>query len=323
MLLSIIVPVYNCNEVLKCCVESLFAQRRKDFEVIFIDDGSTDNSLSLLKELTKGKENVQVLSQNNQGVSATRNRGINCAHGDYISFVDADDYLDCDFCEHLMAIAETGNADLIMSGAKFCNNGVYTNTIAMKDASWRSDDLKGRSFLWLDNTTSIHGKLYRRSVILQNHIEFDTSMSYAEDRDFNIVFLSCAKGVSTSSYIGYNYVEDTEGSLSKQRYQYKMKNDFIYWNKIYNYLKESEIFNDTRVYLVNRLFNFLVDNCVEVARSFSIKEIILIYKEARPFFNKSFLTNNIESIYAPFWQKKLLYVSISFFVIVEVLLARL
>lgn len=93
-MVSIIVPIYNAEKYISRCVESILAQSYHDFELILIDDGSTDFSLGLCKAFVQKDSRVRVIHQINQGVSSARNLGIKHAHGEYIGFVDIDDYID-------------------------------------------------------------------------------------------------------------------------------------------------------------------------------------------------------------------------------------
>ena len=100
--ISIIVPVYNVEKYLPECLESLIHQTLKDIEIICINDGSTDNSLSILKDYAKKDSRIRIINKENWGISAARNSGINTAMGDFLSFIDSDDWIDLDFFENLI-----------------------------------------------------------------------------------------------------------------------------------------------------------------------------------------------------------------------------
>ena len=95
-MISIIVPVYNASYTIEKCIESILNQSYKDFELLLINDGSKDNSYELMKNLTKTDSRVIIINQDNQGVSAARNRGLDEAKGDFVLFIDSDDYVDND-----------------------------------------------------------------------------------------------------------------------------------------------------------------------------------------------------------------------------------
>lgn len=129
-MVSIIVPVYNAQESLETCVKSILMQSYKNYEIILIDDGSTDNSLSICESLKKKSDKITVLSQNNSGVSAARNNGIKKSKGEYLLFIDADDVVEKTMLETLMKKSEN---DIVISGFKVIGSDLIKNdTSALK-----------------------------------------------------------------------------------------------------------------------------------------------------------------------------------------------
>ena len=120
-LISIIIPVYNVESYLNQCLESLKHQTLKDFEVILVNDGSTDNSLSICKEYSSLLPNCQIIEQKNQGVSVARNTGIQNASGNYFYFMDSDDYLENEALELCFEKAESNNLDFVLFDAEILN----------------------------------------------------------------------------------------------------------------------------------------------------------------------------------------------------------
>ena len=110
--ISVIIPVYNVEKYIKECLESVVNQTFTDIEIICINDGSTDNSLSILEEYAKKDSRIKIINQQNSGLSATRNNGIKAAQGEFIGFVDSDDYIDLDFYEKLYDAAIKNNCDI-------------------------------------------------------------------------------------------------------------------------------------------------------------------------------------------------------------------
>lgn len=115
--LSIIVPIYNAQNHLKKCIESIINQTEKDIEIILIDDGSTDDSLKICNEYQRKDFRINVIHQNNSGVSIARNQGIKIAKGEYIGFVDSDDWIDLDMFKRLLEEAKKTDADIVMCDA--------------------------------------------------------------------------------------------------------------------------------------------------------------------------------------------------------------
>ena len=117
-LVSVIVPIYNVGEYLDQCLKSLMNQTLKNIEIICIDDGSSDNSLSIMQNFAHVDKRFKIFSQANSGVSASRNKGIQIATGSYLTFVDGDDWLDLNMCEVMLQLALTNNADSVMCNYK-------------------------------------------------------------------------------------------------------------------------------------------------------------------------------------------------------------
>ena len=113
---SIIVPVYNVEKYLSKCLESLINQTLKDIEIICVNDGSTDNSLSILKEYANKDSRIKIIDKQNEGVSVARNTGIEVATGEYLIFVDSDDYLVENACEKALNTIEHNNSDICIFG---------------------------------------------------------------------------------------------------------------------------------------------------------------------------------------------------------------
>ena len=113
-LISIIVPVYNTEKYIECCLDSIMKQDYPNFEVILVNDGSTDESGIIIQKYKEKYKNISYIKQENKGVGAARNAGIKVAKGDYISFVDSDDLIMEDYCSHLLSII--GDADIVVAG---------------------------------------------------------------------------------------------------------------------------------------------------------------------------------------------------------------
>ena len=115
-LVSVIIPVYNAEKYIAKCINSLIEQTLQNFEVIVVNDGSTDNTPDILKELAKEDSRIIVINQSNQKQGAARNRGLEIAKGKYITFVDADDWLDLDYLERMYQAIIEDKADIAVSG---------------------------------------------------------------------------------------------------------------------------------------------------------------------------------------------------------------
>ncbi len=203
-MVSVIVPVHNCQEFLPRCIRSLQNQSCADCQFIFIDDGSTDSSLSIINGLTQGDNRFIIISQPNSGVAAARNVGLGAATGDYIAFVDADDYVSPSYIESLLTAMESCGADIAM-----CDyDRVYKNHIHPSPLGLKAGTMEGLGDWWLRGVArspELWNKLYRRSVILSSGAVFQTNCG--EDLLFNLsVAVHVHKAVTLDQCL-YHYVQ--------------------------------------------------------------------------------------------------------------------
>ena len=199
---SIIIPVYNSEQYIKRCIESLLCQTYcKDFmEIILINDGSTDHSLSIIREYEGHYPKlIRVIDQKNVGVAATRNYGIDIAQGDYIAFVDNDDYLDPAYIETHILHLDSVEIDLIYSGYDRVDS--LGQVLFQKQASSHEFSKFVIVAPW--------ARLYRRRFLLDEGIRF-LSSPIGEDVYFNLIVYAKAQQVKAIDYIGYHWFYNNE-----------------------------------------------------------------------------------------------------------------
>ena len=138
--ISIIVPIYNREKWLRNCLDSISSQTFKDWECILINDGSTDNSLKIAQEYAANDPRFIVFSQENQGVSAARNLGLDHAQGKWLAFVDSDDEIAPDYLEILYKLGEDNNADLVNASIEFVYDNNQTSSLILKDSIYNTLD---------------------------------------------------------------------------------------------------------------------------------------------------------------------------------------
>ncbi len=216
-LISVIVPVYNGEEYLAKCIESIENQTYENLEVIIINDGSTDATGQVCVSLKKRYPNIHVITMEDEGVSAARNAGLDAAKGAFVTFVDADDRLRSRMLEALFY-------GIMKTGSDICGCSFYmwhtqeewdmflTQKYRMEEAKvyratdyLREETLKGNSRCW--------SKLYRRSVI--GKMRFRKGMSIGEDMLFLIDLLPYVRSVSEISYPGYGYYQNPHGAMNR------------------------------------------------------------------------------------------------------------
>lgn len=257
MKISIIVPVYNGEKYFAECIQSILDQSFTDIEVIVINDGSTDGSLPLIKGSAQNDSRVVVINQKNKGVSAARNAGLSKARGDYIMFVDADDYIARkDALELLIDSAkENSNPDVVC----FRRVGDTRNRKAPSGYSRLNNSIIGRMIV--DETiNTLWDKLYKKSIIKENSIKFPVGIRMAEDLLFNVQYFCEAKTIGFFDEELYYYREDNQESATK-KYMPNKYDDLMYVNR-----KMSEIIDNRSKAIGNALSYIRIKNVLSCVR---------------------------------------------------------
>ena len=213
-LLSIIVPVYNCEQYLKENIESILGQSLEDFEVIYVDDGSSDSSLQLLKSYEKKDKRIRVLEQENMGPSAARNAGLKIAEGSYIGFVDGDDTIDGDYFRLLYEAASGDHMPVAdIEGTEF-----FEGERDIKE-------FPELFYKWLLHP--VWNKLFKGDVLRQENIYFDRQVKMGEDILFVLDYIEKGgiKGFRAAKGAAYHYRRDNEGSLSRREAPDRLSGD--------------------------------------------------------------------------------------------------
>lgn len=188
---SFVLPVYNAAPYLKQCLESILRQTLTDYEIILVNDGSTDNSLAVCREYETEYDFVHVIDQPNQGVSEARNRGILFAKGKYICFLDADDYYFADFAKYFYDKCEKNRLDIIrgLYSVVEGNSGITDSQRLIQKLSFYNKVLDGGTFLYCsmrEHSNEVVPWLgfFRRGYLLENQITFPLGISFEEDQIF-------------------------------------------------------------------------------------------------------------------------------------------
>lgn len=186
---SIITPVYNVERCIGKTINSIISQSSKDFELLLIDDGSKDRSIKIAEDLLKNSDvNYRIITQENAGVSAARNRGIAEANGEYVCFLDSDDYIHKDYIKLMYEKASTCNCDLVF--CDYVQVDSHDSILVASTTRFLEDFIDGREAalkqLSCDITIGMGSALYRTSIIKENNILFDSSRKYAEDVVFTV-----------------------------------------------------------------------------------------------------------------------------------------
>lgn len=218
-ILSFIVPVYNAATYLPSCIKAIAAQTRSDFEAIFTDDGSTDESPRILDEAARNDPRITVIRQPNGGVSTARNAGIAAARGKYLAFVDADDLIKATFAEQMLDAGETTGADLVLCGFERFRKDFQQFCSPTREPVQVLETLNELLTLYTEARTNllgvaVWGKLYRADIVKEHVIRFDPTISYEEDCCFNTAYFRHVKRTALVGACLYRYRLQEE-SLSK------------------------------------------------------------------------------------------------------------
>ena len=230
-MISIIVPVYNTEEYLVECIQSILEQSYSDFELLLINDGSTDQSGKICDDFSKKDTRVKVYHQKNQGVSNARNNGINLAKGEWICFIDSDDYVESGYLSSFINQGHLQKNCLNQQGWKIRRkNDVIEPGFNYPDEFIEKNEFAAKiSYCKIINNNSPYSKLFNKDLLDELNLRFDTNLKIREDALFVYQYrnaVSCAR-LLPDSYYQYRRI-DNRISLSQQIHQYPQ---FLYIKK--------------------------------------------------------------------------------------------
>ena len=228
MMVSIIIPVYNAEKTLFKCIESILINTYGDYEIILINDGSSDNSMEIM-EAYEGKypEKIKIFSQENQGVAKTRNRGIGYARAKYIMFIDCDDSIENDYIEKFVAEIEKKNLDVVIGGYKRTTSQRVLYEMKLENTPWSRY-----------MSMAPWSKIYKKEFLIENKIEF-LDNNIGEDVYFNLQVINLTNKISILDYVGYHwfYNEQSVSNTSQKTLEKKINVMFLL-DSCYEKLKE-------------------------------------------------------------------------------------
>ena len=218
---SVIIPVYNAEGTLRRCLDSITNQQFSDYELLLINDGSTDGSDAICREYASTYSCVRYLTKENGGVSSARNLGLEQAEGEYILFVDSDDYVSNGYFAGIDQELTQYHPDLLMFGAANIGvekrvriTGAYQETEESNIASRIADAMQRYLF------SSLWNKVFYRQIIEQNHIRFEKNLSIGEDQVFLFTYAMHIRSVISIESILYNVDVSDGNSLSRKARPY-------------------------------------------------------------------------------------------------------
>lgn len=236
--ISIVIPIYNAENYLAQCIDSVLAQHYENIEILCIDDGSTDCSSEIVNTFIKNDSRIIYIKKNHTNAGETRNWGIDNCTGEYVMFLDSDDYIEPGIIQSCYTIAEKDNSDIVVFKYRLVdaiNNkgiakelGIHTNKLKC----FAIEELVKNKYTFTN--VAVWNKLYRRSFIINNNLRFKGYESL-NDMYFGIISLSLANRISLCRQVGVNYRINNTNSLSS-KIDYIANHFFSVLTEINNYL---------------------------------------------------------------------------------------
>ena len=261
-MVSIIVPVYNAEQYLRRCVDSILNQEYTDFELFLVNDGSTDSSGDICEEYGDKDHRVIVIQKENTGVSDSRNRALDRARGKYLQFLDSDDWITPDATRLFVRAAEEYGCDMVISdfyrvvGERLSPKGDIEEEGVLTREEFAAHMMENPADFYYG---VLWNKLYRRDIVEEHNLRMDTDISWCEDFMFNLEYIRYAKVFYALHAPIYYYVK-RKGSLASQGINIsktvKMKlNVFEYYNNFYKHVLEEEDYEKNRL----QVYRFFID----------------------------------------------------------------
>lgn len=302
--ISVIVPVYNAEQFLDKCISSIIDQTYNNLEIILINDGSTDNSLDICEKYADSDSRIILISKENGGVSSARNKGLEIATGDYIGFIDSDDYISFDMYEKLLIATVKNDADIAECGyISTTSDYIVTSKHSLKEEVILRNYECSYNYLKQNNTTNFNwNKLYKKTIF--EDIRY-SNYKYSEDYVVNVkAFYKCNKKVAINDCCYYHVVN--QYSATQQKFK-ETKLDIIKAGKEvleFYEAKYPQLCNLAIIYILNkirRLYEDLAES--NVLNKKEIKEILINeYKNLYPLVKKDLKkTVTFKKTYVALW----------------------
>lgn len=294
--ISIIVPVYNVEDYLKRCIDSLISQTYSNIEIILVDDGATDNSGKICDEYEEKDERIKVIHKKNGGLSDARNVGLDKSMGDYVCFVDSDDYIEKDMIENLYNIIEKDNSDISCCAKvlEYSNKTIERNNRSM----FCIDNISGlgKMFTFDDIDTSACDKIFKKELF--HNVKFPLG-KYYEDMGTIYKIFEKAKKISHTPKIGYHYCI-RDNSITKEKFSAKQFQLLYFAEEIKDEM--SKKYPEIKEQIYSFYYLQLIDILVKLKKASNFNEHKTEYKKIKKFYNKN-IFNIIKNRYIQFYKK--------------------
>lgn len=295
--LSFIIPNYNSGHLLKRCIMSIISSNSCNFEIIIVDDGSSDNSIDLVNGLDN---RITIIRQKNMGVSTARNNGVAQASGDYIAFVDADDTL-CNNWDRYVFEDINRKVDLVTFNYINNNSKISINNQNKLLENNESIQWKRQAIENPTKNLTVWGKLFSRTLIKKHYLSFDDHLRLAEDGDFMIQYLIVANKIYTSTHYFYHY-QNNENSVMRTFDPHKVDDYLISLKATRNKIKNEDSLKAAyKYYVLMHLNVMMVHEVFDIDNSKSYSQKINQLKQVMniPIISSSLGEVSISECHSP------------------------
>ena len=300
---SIIVPVYNVGPYLTKCMESLCNQTLKDIEIIAVNDCSTDNSFTILNEFGEKDARIKIINhERNELTAKTRNDGLEIAHGEYIGFVDGDDYVDLDFYEKLYNLAKSTNSDIAKGITKTINEKGTTKIVNDNEKINKN----GKYEFFGNLLTAI----YRRNLLQKYNIKFHIDFFC-----FQIQAVYYANKVACSDSTFYNYIRHSDSCDSKVFSLEKWQRlNLGHANFIYDFVTSHQYGNEVKKSYLKRIRNLYFYGYNRLTKKDVLQGSLILAHTISTKYNCGFNTNNMKKLRRELYRKNKSTTIIDYFI---------
>lgn len=285
--ISVIIPIYNVAEYLKKCIDSILDQSGVEIEVILVNDGSTDNSGEICDNYSKKDSRIKVFHKENGGVSSARNNGLKNATGEWICFVDADDWIEKNSIEKIISVDVKNILDIIIAKSHIKREEIIEKEEYPFDINWEGQIFNGSDLLKNEGYVrgSVCGVLYRRIFLIKNNISFPVNLKNGEDSIFNSICTIFAERVSFSNAHFYNIYE-RDGSATRSWTFERILNMVDNINYINNYIESHIEFTSSMINILNYAKYGVISNIYNnFHHSFTIRNYFIIRRKIKNTLN--------------------------------------
>lgn len=288
--ISVIIPIYNSGKYLEKCLSSVMNQSFTDFEVIMINDGSKDNSSEICKKYVSKDGRFKYFYKENGGESSARNRGLKEATGEYVFFVDSDDYIELDCLEKLCEHLSEDDWDIVQCGMNVHNGNTIKKLIPPDKCYYNNEFIKNvlcRSyhiFLFIAMTT----KLYKKELLDNCGLSFDENVKVSLDCLYNTQLLPLISKVRQIDYVGYNYIQDNSTATKAK----------VSYNRVFHDIRIGNITSGIRNSLISK-YNFESDP--DVIKGFHTAICIIYISNAHGIETSGFSKEEKKKLYESYF----------------------